>query len=214
VRDLETIPIVSIRDNQVVLAANGEYIPLSQFEGHSHIPTDVIGKLAEDNENVMIIDLNAIEGRPLQVDALQSLPSNIEVWMDAGVRVVDDLYDIFMNGAERAVASTKSLESMDDLGAMLDISDQLIFEIVFDGGIVSPDAPVRNSSPHSLVTQALDMGCTDILFTTLSRDYIMLDGLPDEGNYFLYAMEWNDSYPASDILSGRVVSLKEVLGLG
>ena len=201
----------------MVLPRNGDYIPLSELADMPDAPADLLDKLASEYGKVMVTDLDAMEGKPPQVDTLQSLPSSVEIWVNGGVRVADDLYDLFMAGAASVIASTRTLSALRELEGMLELSEHIVFEMALDEGMVplaARNAAIGKSSPRSLVSQALAMGCRDIMITTVGSGSLGLEWLPEGGNFYIFPRKWQDAYAGYDRISGRILEIGEVLGIG
>ena len=209
--DIEIIPAISILNAAVVIADNERYVPLSECDALPDDPLDVVEKLSTTYKKMLLLDINAIEGRLPQMEVIQDMPDTTEIWVDGGIRKADDIYDFFMSGADRVVVSTKSMRGLSEIEKMLDISDELILEIAIQGGVISNDPAIGRLSLNKIM---IELGCIEFIISNLSNDYISLDSLPESAKITLFSQVWNDDYATNNKISGRIIGLKEAFHIG
>jgi len=120
---LDTIPSVSVLDGVPVVAGS---------EGYRRANVDLFD-LVEEIRSISIrlylVDLNGIHGNSPQMDLITELSSDMELWVDAGPRIMEDLMDIITSGAAMAVLGTKTLTSLREFRRCMDITENLVFSI-------------------------------------------------------------------------------------
>src|SRR5579863_10393989 len=95
-------------------------------------PTDVLDladRLIAEHGRLYVVDLDGIERDSPQLDYLQEMSRDGELWVDGGVRTADQAIDILVAGASRAVLSSSALESPDEVGRAWALSQDIVVEL-------------------------------------------------------------------------------------
>ncbi len=122
-RELDAIPSVSVLDGAPVVAGK---------DGYRKANTDLfdlVEEIRKESRRLYMVDLNGIHGNSPQMDLILELSSDMELWVDAGPRVMEDLMDIITSGAAMAVVGTKTLRSLEEFRRCMEITENLVFSI-------------------------------------------------------------------------------------
>lgn len=162
------IPAISILNRTIVIAHGDSYETLTIDE---EVPDalDLIELITEHYNTIYLMDLNAlIEGNP-QIKLIKALTDFCEVWLDAGVNDSESIYDLFVAGAQEVVISSKLLDNLLELAQAYELSENLIFELDYSNGVISPNSQLQTMSPTKLGEEIKDLGMERMIFADLDR---------------------------------------------
>ncbi len=126
---MNRIPEIHIRNGEVVSEKNGEYTVLGN-------PVKIMRDMSGFDE-FYIVDLEGLEKNRLQMDVISRLGEEFTIWVEGGFRRVGDVADALVLGAETAVISTKTVESMEEIRKSAELSEHLAVCIDYaDGKII------------------------------------------------------------------------------
>lgn len=162
------IPAVSILNGEIVLARGETYEALT-IDNKIPDALDLLEAITEQYETIYLTDLNGLIDHKPQLRLIHEITDFCEVWLDAGVAVAENIYDLFVAGANEVVLSSKTLTSLLEFAQAFDLSENLIFELDYSSGIVSPNSQIRNMSPSQLGSELLDIGIDKLVFADLAR---------------------------------------------
>jgi hypothetical protein len=132
---------------------------------------DVVDRLTAKYRMLYIVDLDGIEHNEPQLDYLQELARDAEVWVDAGPANAEQVIDILVTGARRAVLSTAYLRNARELRRAWKLSTDLVLEIeMSEGTMVATDPAWRAEGPRALARSARDLGITDVVISPRGAD--------------------------------------------
>ncbi len=132
---------------------------------------DVVDHLAAAYRMLYVVDLDGIEHNEPQLDYLQELARDAEIWVDAGPSTAEQVIDILVTGARRAVLSTAYLRNARELRRAWKLSTDLVFEIeMSDGTLVARDPAWLAESPRALSRSVRDLGLTEIIISPRSAE--------------------------------------------
>jgi uncharacterized protein related to proFAR isomerase len=160
------IPAISLMDKTIVLAHGTKYETLTIDE---KVPDalDLIEIITENYNTIYMMDINGLtKGKP-QTDLVRALSEYCEVWLDAGVSDSEDVYDLLVAGAHEVVISSKTLKDLYELARAYELTENIIFELDYAQGIISPNSQLMNMSPGKLGIK--DIGINRIIFADLNR---------------------------------------------
>lgn len=100
-----------------------------------------------------------------QLELFKDISRKMKLWIDAGSRSRDCAIDTLVAGAEKVVISTKTLVDLEELEKILELSENVAFDIDYDNGIVSPNKRIREMSPLSLADELKNLGVEEVIFT-------------------------------------------------
>ncbi|MFZ0892473.1 MAG: HisA/HisF-related TIM barrel protein [Thermoplasmata archaeon] len=132
---------------------------------------DVVDRLTAKYRMLYIVDLDGIEHNEPQLDYLQELARDAEVWVDAGPATAEQVIDILVTGARRAVLSTAYLRNARELRRAWKLSTDLVLEIeMSEGQLVAMDPAWRAEGPRALARSARDLGLTELVISPRGTD--------------------------------------------
>jgi uncharacterized protein related to proFAR isomerase len=213
---MDRIPAVSILRGEVVLRAGRGYEPVGS-------PAEVLAKLGNDIERVLIIDLDALEGREPQLALVQELSEgDAEIWLDTGAQCAGDLVHPFVAGATTVVVGTKSMRDIGAYEKIFKVSGDVVPSLEFNGGTMvwaGGDAP----QPGELARHLRGLGYGRLVVADLGRsqgaavDETIIK-LAVEAGFEVYAAGGvaEADLPAIEALGakGAVMDLRSLLGKG
>jgi uncharacterized protein related to proFAR isomerase len=162
------IPAVSILKGTIVIVNSGKYETLT-IDKKIPDALDMLEILTENYPTIYISDISGlIDGKP-QLEFLKRLTDFCEVWVDSGVVEAENVYDLFVAGASEVILSSKMINGLSEVAHAYELSENLIFQIDFDNGIISQNKNLRSMNPEDLIKELRDIGITRIIFADLSR---------------------------------------------
>lgn len=118
-------------------------------------------------QRLYVIDLDGVKSRRPQFEYLQEISQGKEMWVDAGPRNVDEVMDVIVAGASRAVMSTRTLESAREISRTLKLTSQVALEIaVGDSVTVAADPKLNGASSFDVASEARERGVVDIILAS------------------------------------------------
>lgn len=177
-------------------------------------PKKEIEKILEEHGKILFHDMDGIlQNRP-QLDLIKKWEGK-GIWVDAGVRFAEGAMDLLVAGAEKVVLGTRSLRGMGELKKACDLSEDIIFEIDFQGETLQKNITIKSSSSLDLIKTAEDMGIDICIFFDESgiMDSSILSSSPVE-KLSLYAglVKKSDvSYLKRFGIRGAVVDISELI---
>ena len=139
---MKLIPALSIKEGRVAIVEDGNYVFLRNVEGQFRNPVNLIREWKFSGEEVFVLDIDGLERNSPDLDTVKRIAAYKDVWLDAGVDDADSMMDLFVSDASRVVMGTICLESLVELEKALDISENIIISVGYDGGVVSPDPSI------------------------------------------------------------------------
>ncbi len=140
-------------------------------EGPPLDPFDVIDRLRPEYDRVYLVDLDGIERGNPQLEYIQELSRDIDLWVDAGVPTADAAIDILVAGAQRAVLSNAHLRRPVELRRAWRLSTDWVFEVeMVDGQVQNAGPAWESSDARSLAQAARTVGLTDVVLSPREQD--------------------------------------------
>ncbi|MCI4358852.1 MAG: HisA/HisF-related TIM barrel protein [Thermoplasmata archaeon] len=140
-----------LRHGQVVVPGEGAPVVARTRDGAEYEVFDVVDSLMSRFGRIYVVDLDGVEENRPQLDYLQEISRDAELWLDAGARTADEAIDALVTGASRVVLSSATLNGPKELARAWNLSQELTFEIELQDGHVS----ARADSWRSLTAAAL-----------------------------------------------------------
>jgi len=117
---MDKIPAISILRGEAVFRKGEKYEPAGK-------PAELIEKLGKRFERILIVDIDALEGREPQFSLFQELSEgDAELWLDTGAQVAGDLVHPFVTGASAVVVGSKCLRNIDAYKLMFKVSGDVV----------------------------------------------------------------------------------------
>jgi len=119
---------------------------------------------------IVLLDLSGVSyGRP-NFDVLKMLiKSKYQVWLDLGVRDVEDIFDSFAMDVSRAILSTLTAPGLDVFEEAFELSDKVIPCIQLDGEVLWPSRKAGPTKLEDAVAALRDIGYERIGVIDLPR---------------------------------------------
>jgi Histidine biosynthesis protein len=124
---------------------------------------DFADYLSDRFRRIYVIDLDGLDRNRPQLDYLQELTKDTDVWIDAGVPDADAVIDIVVAGARRAVVSTLRFDGPDELDRALALTPELVLEVELDAAGVVVGRPSWGSAPIAIAERARASGVPDLI---------------------------------------------------
>jgi phosphoribosylformimino-5-aminoimidazole carboxamide ribonucleotide (ProFAR) isomerase len=166
---IEIIPAVYMYKGLPVIKGKETYEPMKNEDGEDLGINELLKKLSDRFKKALIMDLNGINRDRPQLDIFKTISTDMELWVDGGTRIGTGVIDVLVAGADYVVLGTKTLLGLDELEKANELSENVIFDINFDEGIVSPKKVIREMTPSSLMQEAKNIGIKNVIFTDLKN---------------------------------------------
>ncbi|UCH87893.1 MAG: hypothetical protein JSV49_06385 [Thermoplasmata archaeon] len=167
-KHFEVIPCVSIRKGRLVKIEGNKIKPL-KFRGIVPNTLDTMDILFETFETILVMDQDGIIKNKPAIDLYRKISQLGDFWVDGGARVADGVIDLLVGGAQYAVLSTKSLCDLNELREAFSLSENIIFGLEFNNGILSPDLTLRNRPPFDVIREVREIGLETCVFADIGR---------------------------------------------
>jgi len=168
------IPAIDLSEGQVVRLERGE---MAKRTVYSDDPAAMARKWESQGAGRMhVVDLDgAIEGRPINLDALREICAAIEIPVDmgGGLRSLDDIETVLGLGVRWVLLGTSALTSPEVLEqAIARFGDAVCVSVDARDGRVAIEGWVETSDISALefARQVEAMGVREIVHTDISRD--------------------------------------------
>ncbi len=183
---MNVMPSLSFKDNRLVVVNDGSYETVS----HSGVEITLREAFEElsDYEKIYFLDLDGIKSNRPQTEVIRKASTMKRVWADIGARTAEGITDAFIAGADKAVLSTKTISSLNEVERSIELSDELVLCVDYDNGIVSPSERIRKMDVKDITDFCVGEGIDKVIFNDLSKDVFDEKGLRKmpSGNYDLY----------------------------
>lgn len=165
------VPCLLLRKGQVCLPGPEGPVQVRTKRGPLLDPFDVIDLLRPQYERLYLVDLDGIEKGSPQLEYIQELSRDIDLWVDAGVPTADSAIDILVAGAQRAVLSSSHLRGPVELRRAWRLSTDWVFEAEIVEGTVQNSGPAWESADaRALAEAARTVGITDVVLSPREQD--------------------------------------------
>jgi phosphoribosylformimino-5-aminoimidazole carboxamide ribonucleotide (ProFAR) isomerase len=164
------IPCLLLQNGQVMLPGDEGPIRAIGSDGKPVDPFDVVDRLPA-HSRLYVVDLDGVERGDPQVEYLQELARDLELWVDAGVRTSDQAIDIFVAGASRVTLSSVHLQGPAELEKAWKLSPAILFELEINSGGLSPVHPDWGvHRPKELAARIREIGPQELIVSPRGTD--------------------------------------------
>lgn len=181
----EQIPELLLRSGRVQVPGPNGPETLRTSDGGIPDVFDVADRLVEQFGRLYVVDLDGIEHADPQLDYIQELSRNAELWVDAGVRRGDEVADLLVAGARRVVVSTSTIRSVEDLRRAWRLSTALAVEIeIVESTVRARSHDWAGRAPRDVATAVRAEGITDLVVSPrgdVPIDWTLIGSLAKEG---------------------------------
>lgn len=178
------MPCLLLRAGQVMLPGDRGPEPAHTKTGQLFDVLDVSDQLAERYHRIYVVDLDGVEKDEPQLDYLQEISRETEIWVDAGVRNADQAIDIVVAGAHRTVLSTAALASVAELTQTWKLSSDIAFEVeVRNGTVASSSRDWQGMAAEKVGAVARAVGVHDVIYSPRGQpvDWSVVRRLAERG---------------------------------
>lgn len=183
---MDMIPSLSFKNQNLVIVKESSYERFS----YDDMQIDLWGAFKELDgyDKIYFLDLDGIEFNRPQTDIIRKASTSKEVWADIGARNAEGITDAFIAGADKAVLSTKTVESFEEIERSIELSEDLILCVDCKDGLISPSEEIREMGIRNLTTSCIERGIEKVVFNNLSNRRFDEKGLRKMpiGDYQLY----------------------------
>ncbi len=149
---MKVIPHLSLRGRTLLKRA----YPRTEWEA-------MIGRISSDHEMLYVSDEDGIERNKPQLDLAREICDEVPTMYEAGVRFGQNVIDVIIAGAEKAVVGTATLADLEELRAAFKLSENVILKADYRDGILGSDASIGGRAFIELSRDVLDIGVTEIV---------------------------------------------------
>jgi hypothetical protein len=140
------IPCLMLRSGHVCLPGPDGPVPARTPTNEPIDPFDVVDRLSGEYSLLYVVDLDGIERGDPQLDYLQEISRDMSLWVDAGIRNSEQVIDVLVAGAHRAVLSSAYLRGPNALARAWKLSTELVFEVEMSGSSLTPASSAWGTS--------------------------------------------------------------------
>ena len=135
--------------------------------------SEFASKLSDNFKKLYVADEDGITKNKPQLDIVREISEEIPTLYEGGVRFTNNVIDILITGAEKAVVGTATLASLDDLRGAFKLSDNIAFKVDYRDGIVSFDPAIASRAFLDLSRDVRAVGITDFIVpTSLAKEAV------------------------------------------
>ncbi|MFI5417632.1 MAG: HisA/HisF-related TIM barrel protein [Candidatus Lutacidiplasmatales archaeon] len=190
------MPCLMLGRGRVMLPGEDGPVIARDDEGKPLDPLDVTDRLNAKYSRLYVVDLDGIESDRPQLDYLQEISRDGEVWIDAGVKTGDQAIDVLVAGARRAVLSTAHLESPRELSRAWKLSPDLVLEVETEpGGVRCASSAWEVRDARSIAQSARALGISEVVLSPRGGpvDWPLVRAMSQDGSLWV-----NGSFEHSD----------------
>jgi uncharacterized protein related to proFAR isomerase len=135
--------------------------------------SEFASKLSDNFKKLYVADEDGIMKNKPQLDVVREISEEIPTLYEGGVRFTNNVIDMLITGAEKAVIGTATLASLDDLRGAFKLSDNITFKVDYRDGIVSFDPAIAGRALLDLSRDVRAVGITDFIVpTSLAKEAV------------------------------------------
>ncbi len=124
---------------------------------------EIASGLSERFEKLYLADFDGVFKNKPQLDIAQKISDELPTMYEGGVRYSNNVIDMLITGAERAVVGTSTLVDMSELRGAFKLSENITFKVDFRDGIVSFDPEVAGRATSDLFREVVEVGVADVV---------------------------------------------------
>ncbi len=129
--------------------------------------SEFVSGLSDTYEKLYLADLDGIIRNRPQLDIAREVCEEISTYYEGGVRVANNVIDLLITGADKAVVGTSTLTSLEELRGAFKLSENITLKVDFRDGIVSFDPQITGRAFLDLTREVHDIGVSEV-FVPLS----------------------------------------------
>ena len=149
---MRVIPHLSLRGRTLLRRA----YPRTEWE-------ELLSRISSRHEMLYVTDEDGVERNKPQLDLAREICDEIPTMYEAGVRFGQNVIDVIIAGAEKAVVGTAPLASLVELRGAFKLSENIILKADYRDGILGSDASLGGRAFIDLSRDALDIGVGEMV---------------------------------------------------
>ncbi len=146
-------------------------VPYLELEGRTIIRrayargemSEFVSKLSDKFKMVYVSDLDGLSKNKPQLDVVREISEEMPTMYEGGVRRANNVIDMLITGAEKAVVGTATLLHFEDLRVAFKLSENITFKVDFRDGIVSFDPHIAGRAFRDLAQEVVEIGIKDVV---------------------------------------------------
>ncbi|HEV2428986.1 MAG TPA: HisA/HisF-related TIM barrel protein [Thermoplasmata archaeon] len=160
------VPCLMLKGGVIHVPGDSGPEPARTAAGGPYDLFEVLDALTPRYARLYVVDLDGIEENRPQLDYLQEIARDTDMWLEAGARTADDAIDALVAGATKVVLTSGALEGPDELEKAWKLSNDLAFSVDLRSGRVdSPFSVWREGTPETLAAQVRSAGPQEIILS-------------------------------------------------
>lgn len=137
--------------------------PALDEDGHAPDLFDTSDALMRQYGRIYLHDIQGLRRGRAQLDYIQEISREAELWVDAGIEDAGDATDIIVAGAARAVLSTARLRSAEELETAWQLTPDLLLEIRTDRGALVAKGEGWGPTSAAIAERSRTLGIPEVL---------------------------------------------------
>ncbi len=219
-RGFRLIPSLAVMGKVPVWVTGERYKPIGS-DGETLTAVSLAHALQKGFSTLHYIDIFGMTKGDVEWNMIQSIMDTGEVWCDIGAVDSDSIIDVIMAGASEAVISTKMIGSLDEIASCFEMTENLIVQIDYEGGLLARDELMRKMTAPQLVEELVSLGVERFLMNDMTegRKHISkelierIDGyIPSDGAIFVDVLNLSEVEEVDERgASGAVISCSRLI---
>jgi uncharacterized protein related to proFAR isomerase len=119
-------------------------------------------KLSDNFEKLYLADVDGISRNKPQLDIAREVCEEIPTYYEGGVRFANNVIDMLITGADKAVVGTATLARFDELRGAFKLSENITFKADIRDGIVSFDPQIAGRAFLDISRDVREVGITEM----------------------------------------------------
>ncbi len=215
------IPSLAVIGKIPVWVKDGKYNPI-RFDNRTVSPEAIALAFSKIYGTIHYLDISGIRNGKVEWNTFQAVVESFnEVWADVGITFSESVIDPIMSGAANGIISTKMIQSIEEIAAAFEMTENIILQIDYDNGIIAKDPVIKDMEPGELVKEMSSFGMDSFIFENIGSERKsnskvlitqLLQALPSGGRLFAGAEEVNELGPLDELgLDGAIISISRLM---
>jgi histidine biosynthesis protein len=154
-----------LRGGQLVEETSEGFVLLRAASGSFLEPLAWTDWLAARFPRLYLIDLDGIVRNRPQLDYIQEITRNAEVWVDAGCRTAEQAIDVLVAGARVVVLSSAYLDSPREVGRCWKLSTDIAVDLHIRAGVLEGRGDWKGLAPAAASDYVRSVGTVPIILS-------------------------------------------------
>jgi len=120
-------------------------------------------KLSDSYKRLYLFDVDGASRNKPQLDIAQEICDEIPTMYEGGVRYSQNVIDVLIAGADKAVIGTATLASLNDLRGAFKLSENITLKVDYRDGIMSFDPAIAGRAFLDLYRETAQIGVSDFV---------------------------------------------------